>query len=66
MKIAGREIGNGTPPCVIAEMSANHNRKIETAFCIIEATKKYGADEVKIQTYTPDTITLDCNSGVGR
>ena len=66
MKIAGREIGNGHPPCVIAEMSANHNDKIESAFSIIEVTKKSGADEVKIETYTPDTITLDCNSGVGR
>ena len=59
MKIAGREIGNGAPPYVIAEMSANHNGNIETAFRIIEEAKKAGADAVKIQTYTPDTMTLD-------
>ena len=62
MKIAGREIGNGAPPYVIAEMSANHNGNIETAFRIIEEAKKAGADAVKIQTYTPDTMTLDCDS----
>ncbi len=62
MKIADREIGNGAPPYVIAEMSANHNGNIETAFRIIEEAKKAGADAVKIQTYTPDTMTIDCDS----
>ena len=62
MKIADREIGSGAPPYVIAEMSANHNGNIETAFRIIEEAKKAGADAVKIQTYTPDTMTLDCDS----
>jgi len=58
--IAGRRISADDPPYMIAEMSANHNGNIETAYNIIEACKKAGADAVKIQTYRPDTITLDC------
>ncbi|OAL58417.1 MULTISPECIES: pseudaminic acid synthase [unclassified Halomonas] len=57
--IAGRKIGSDQPPYIIAEMSANHNGNIETAFRIIDEAKKAGADALKIQTYTPDTITLD-------
>lgn len=60
--IAGRRIAVDTPPYVIAEMSANHNGNIETAFKIIESAKQTGADAVKLQTYRPDTITLDCDS----
>lgn len=60
--IAGRRIASDVPPYVIAEMSANHNGNIETAFKIIEAAKQAGADAVKLQTYRPDTITLDCDS----
>ena len=56
--INGRDIGSAFKPYVIAELSANHNGSIETAFTIIEHAKKSGADAVKIQTYTPDTITL--------
>ena len=62
IKIGNREIGNGAPPYVIAEMSANHNGNIEIAFRLIEEAKKAGADAVKIQTYSPDTITLNCDS----
>ena len=58
-EIAGRPIGNDQEPYIIAEMSANHNGNIETAFRIIEEAKKAGADALKIQTYTPDTITLN-------
>lgn len=57
--IAGRQIGNKHAPYVIAEMSANHNGNIDTALRIIEEAKKAGADALKIQTYTPDTITLN-------
>jgi pseudaminic acid synthase len=60
--IAGQTIGEDSPPFMIAEMSANHNGKIETAFKIIEAAKHAGADAVKLQTYRPDTITLNCDS----
>jgi N-acetylneuraminate synthase len=57
--IKGHEIGRGTSPYVIAEMSANHNGSIDTAFRIIDEAAKAGADAVKIQTYRPDTITLN-------
>jgi pseudaminic acid synthase len=62
IEIAGRPIGPDHPPFVIAELSANHNGKLETAMRIIEAAKKAGADAVKLQTYKPETITLDCDS----
>ena len=60
--IAGRRIAIDQPPYIIAEMSANHNGSIENAFKIIEAAKQSGADAVKLQTYRPDTITLNCDS----
>jgi pseudaminic acid synthase len=59
--IAGRKIGSGYSPYVIAEMSANHNGNIETALKIIEEAKAGGADAIKMQTYTPDTLTLNCD-----
>lgn len=60
--IAGREISHSQPPYIIAELSANHNGKLETAMKIIEEAAKAGADAVKLQTYRPDTITLDSDS----
>ncbi|OIO01417.1 MAG: pseudaminic acid synthase [Desulfovibrionaceae bacterium CG1_02_65_16] len=58
--ISKRKIGPDAPPYVIAEMSANHNGSIEAALRIIEEAKKAGADALKMQTYTADTLTLDC------
>ena len=60
--IAGRKIGPGSSPYVIAEMSANHNGVLENAIRIISEAKKAGADAVKLQTYKPDTITIDCDT----
>ena len=60
--LSGQRIAVNAPPYVIAEMSANHNGNIETAFRLIEAAKQAGADAVKMQTYRPDTITLNCDS----
>lgn len=62
IQIAGRPIGPDHPPYVIAEVSANHNGKLETAMRIIEEAKMAGADAAKLQTYRPDTITLNCDS----
>ena len=56
--INNRKIGVGEPPYIIAEMSANHGGDIRNAFRIIEEAKKAGADALKMQTYTPQTITL--------
>lgn len=57
--INGRSIGKNNPPYIIAEMSANHNGSIDNAFKIIDVAKSSGANAVKLQTYKPDTITLD-------
>ena len=57
--INDRKIGSNFPPYIIAEMSANHNGDISNAFKIIDMAKSSGADCVKLQTYTPDTLTID-------
>lgn len=57
--INGRSIGPTHPTYIIAEMSANHNQQFDEAVKIIAAAKEAGADAVKLQTYTPDTITID-------
>ncbi|PLA74894.1 pseudaminic acid synthase [Hydrogenovibrio sp. SC-1] len=62
LKINDRLISSTNPPYVIAELSANHNGNIERAIAIIDAAKRSGADAVKLQTYRPDTITLDSNA----
>ncbi len=62
MQIEGRKIGIGQPLYVIAELSANHGQQFESAVELIGAAKAAGADAVKLQTYKPDTITLDCDT----
>jgi pseudaminic acid synthase len=59
IKIAEKIIGSNKPPFIIAEMSGNHNHSLERALKIVEAVAKTGAHALKIQTYTPDTMTLD-------
>jgi pseudaminic acid synthase len=57
--ISGRKTGTGYSPFIIAEMSGNHNQSLERALEIVEAVAKTGVHALKIQTYTPDTMTLD-------
>lgn len=59
IKIAGRAIGGENPVFIVAELSANHLQNYDLALKLIDAAKDAGADAVKLQTYTPDTITLD-------
>lgn len=61
INIAGRDIGVNHPPYIIAELSANHNGSINRALETISMAKAKGADAVKIQTYTADTMTIDCD-----
>lgn len=62
LTIAGRSIGPGHPVYVIAELSANHNQSFDRAQKLIDIAKQVGADAVKLQTYTPDTMTIDCTN----
>jgi N-acetylneuraminate synthase len=64
--IGKRHIGSGQAAYIIAEISANHNQSYDAAIRLIHAAKGAGADAVKLQTYTPDTITLDCRSDLFR
>jgi pseudaminic acid synthase len=61
MKIGSFEIKQNSPMFIVAELSANHNGSLDRAIETIRAAKRAGANAIKIQTYTPDTITIDCN-----
>ncbi len=62
IEISGRKIGPGFPAYVIAELSANHHQQLRVATRLIHEAKNAGADAVKIQTYTADSLTLDCRN----
>lgn len=59
--IDGRRVGPGEPPYIVAELSANHNGLIDRAFKVMEMAKRAGADAIKLQTYTAETMTIDHN-----
>jgi len=61
MKIANFTIDNNAPVFIIAELSANHNGNLSVALETVRAAKRAGADAIKLQTYTADTITIDCD-----
>jgi len=62
IEIKGRKVGPGYPVCIVAEISANHNQDFNQAVELIHKAKETGADAVKLQTYMPDTITIDCDN----
>jgi pseudaminic acid synthase len=63
MKLGDRIVGAGAPPFVIAELSGNHNQSLDRALDIVEAAAASGAHALKLQTYTPGTMTLDVRDG---
>jgi N-acetylneuraminate synthase len=62
IKIRDRRIGPEQPVYIVAEISGNHNQDFDEAVRILHAAKEAGSDAIKLQTYTPDTITINCNS----
>ncbi|MCK1986518.1 pseudaminic acid synthase [Lysinibacillus fusiformis] len=63
IKIGHKEIGKHAKPFIIAEMSGNHNQSLERALHLVDLAAEAGVDALKLQTYTPDTITLDVHAG---
>jgi len=61
IEIEGRKIGAGHAPYIVAELSANHNGRLERALETITMAKQMGADAIKLQTYTADSLTIDCD-----
>ncbi len=66
IRIGGQDIGPGHPVYIIAEMSANHGGRFERAAAIVEAAAEAGANAIKLQTYTADTLTIDCRTPLFR
>ena len=62
IEIGDRHVGHGYPTYIVAEISANHRQQFDEAIKLIEAAKEAGADAVKLQTYTPDTLTIKCDA----
>jgi pseudaminic acid synthase len=62
IQIGTKQIGEGVPCFIVAELSANHNQQLKLAVETIRAAKRAGADAIKLQTYTPDTLTIDCDN----
>src|SRR5438876_5265542 len=62
VRIGERRVGPGHSPYVIAEISANHGQDLEVAFDLVRVAQSCGADAIKLQTYTPDTMTIDCDA----
>ena len=57
------QISRNFPPLIVADISANHNQSLNQALAIVDTAADAGADAVKVQTYTPDTLTLDVHTG---
>lgn len=66
IQLGQKKIGTLFPVYIIAELSANHNQEFNQAVKLIHAAKESGADAVKLQTYTPDTLTINCDNNYFR
>ena len=62
ISVGNRTVGIGQPCYIVAEMSGNHNQDLDRAVALVEAAAEAGADAIKLQTYTPDTLTIDCDN----